>query len=100
MKTAKFFCDSCGIEVEREAKTCPSCGRYFTSVRCPRCGRTGPSSAFKEGCPGCGYSKPLGERRGTPRHAPGPLPLWVWLIAIVGAAAAAIGLIWALRPGA
>lgn len=55
-KEAKFFCESCGNEVPRNSKTCPSCGKFFASVRCPHCGRTGSNDDFINGCPTCGYA--------------------------------------------
>lgn len=55
-KEAKFFCESCGNEVPRNSKTCPSCGKFFASVRCPNCGRTGNNDDFLNGCPTCGYA--------------------------------------------
>ena len=59
LKDAKFFCESCGSEVPRNAKVCPVCGRFFASVRCPKCGRTGTNDDFKNGCPSCGYAVDL-----------------------------------------
>lgn len=53
---AKFFCESCGSEVPSKAKVCPVCGKFFASVRCPKCGRTGVSEDFLKGCPDCGYA--------------------------------------------
>lgn len=55
-KEAKFFCESCGSEVPRNSKTCPTCGKFFASVRCPQCGRIGTNDDFKNGCPTCGYA--------------------------------------------
>jgi len=55
-KEAKFFCESCNSEVPRNSKVCPSCGKFFASVRCPKCGATGTNDDFKEGCPRCGYA--------------------------------------------
>ncbi|MCR5188354.1 MAG: zinc ribbon domain-containing protein [Treponema sp.] len=55
-KEAKFFCESCGSEVPRNSKVCPTCGKFFASVRCPQCGRTGTNDDFKNGCPTCGYA--------------------------------------------
>ncbi len=53
---AKFFCENCGAEVAENARFCRSCGKFFTSVRCPACGMTGSSSMFNNGCPACGYA--------------------------------------------
>ena len=55
-KTAKFFCENCGSEVPRKSRFCPVCGKFFASVRCPKCGHTGASEDFKKGCPECGYA--------------------------------------------
>ena len=55
-KEAKFFCESCGSEVPRNSRTCPTCGKFFASVRCPQCGRIGSNEDFKNGCPTCGYA--------------------------------------------
>jgi uncharacterized membrane protein YvbJ len=93
-RSPRFFCENCGAEVDRNAKSCPQCGRYFASVRCPACGFTGAEEIFAGGCPVCGYSAPAsgtGEnpagRRGSetkkpPRIAAGALPFWVYLITI------------------
>ncbi|MBQ6781243.1 MAG: zinc ribbon domain-containing protein [Treponema sp.] len=55
-QNAKFFCESCGAEVPRNAKMCKKCGRFFSSVRCPNCGATGSPDKFTNGCPACGYT--------------------------------------------
>lgn len=55
-KEAKFFCECCGSEVPRNSKVCPTCGKFFAAVRCPKCGRTGTNDDFKAGCPTCGYA--------------------------------------------
>lgn len=55
-KQAKFFCESCGKEVKPNAKVCSYCGKFFSSVRCPKCGKTGSNSEFEKGCPSCGYA--------------------------------------------
>lgn len=55
-KEAKFFCESCGSEVPRNSRTCPECGKFFASVRCPKCGKTGTNDDFIKGCPSCGYA--------------------------------------------
>lgn len=57
-KQAKFFCEFCGSEVPRKAKTCPKCGKFFASVMCPKCAHTGSTDEFKNGCPKCGYAVP------------------------------------------
>ena len=55
-ENAKFFCENCGAEVPQNARMCRKCGRFFSSVRCPKCGATGDASIFKKGCPTCGYA--------------------------------------------
>ena len=83
-KKPRFFCDNCGHEVERDAKACAHCGRFFASVRCPACGYTDSEKAFSGGCPSCGYSAPP-ARRPEPAENPQParpLPLWVYIISI------------------
>ena len=37
-KKAKFFCENCGSEVPENAKFCKNCGKFFSAVRCPKCG--------------------------------------------------------------
>lgn len=88
----RFFCESCGTEVPRNAKNCPSCGRYFASVLCPSCGFAGEEDLFKGGCPVCGYSskasasKNAGDSELFPlefpesKKASGPLPFWVYIL--------------------
>lgn len=39
----------------QSARFCGKCGRFFSSVRCPVCGKTGSSNMFANGCPSCGY---------------------------------------------
>jgi hypothetical protein len=79
------------------AKSCPACGRFFASVRCPQCGFTGKDEDFARGCPVCGYSTPPAAGRagpvapagpGKPAANPGPprkpgftLPFWLYLVA-------------------
>lgn len=53
----RFFCDLCGTEVPRNTVRCPTCGRYFTAIQCPRCGFRGEEKDFAQGCPKCGYMK-------------------------------------------
>jgi len=67
-KKPRFFCDHCGYEVGSEIKTCPHCGRYFASVRCPECGYSGPDEMFGNGCPMCGYSAPPPPSAGKNHH--------------------------------
>jgi len=53
---AKFFCESCGAEVSQNARVCTNCGKFFSAVRCPHCGRVGKTEEFIHGCPECGYA--------------------------------------------
>lgn len=55
-KQAKFFCENCGEEVAQNARFCKKCGRFFSAVRCPACGKVGSAHAFVNGCPSCGYA--------------------------------------------
>jgi Zn finger protein HypA/HybF involved in hydrogenase expression len=55
-KKPRFFCDNCGYEVGSDVKSCPYCGRFFASIRCPACDYSGPDRMFQNGCPMCGYS--------------------------------------------
>jgi hypothetical protein len=83
MKKAHFFCEACGAEAPREAKRCPACGRYFSSIRCPACGFTGEEGLFREGCPVCGYCTPPQqpmESRKEPDKPVGALPPWVYIL--------------------
>ncbi len=56
MKRARFFCENCRNEVRWDAKVCPHCGRFFSSVKCPSCEFVGESRFFVFGCPNCGYA--------------------------------------------
>jgi ABC-type uncharacterized transport system involved in gliding motility auxiliary subunit len=51
--TRKFYCRACGRQVSYEAESCPYCGRFFTAVKCPKCGFSGEDVLFIEGCPKC-----------------------------------------------
>ncbi len=53
----RFFCDLCSTEVPRNTIRCPTCGRYFTAIQCPRCKFRGEEKDFAQGCPKCGYMK-------------------------------------------
>jgi RNA polymerase subunit RPABC4/transcription elongation factor Spt4 len=86
-KNIRFFCESCGAEVPRDAKECPQCGKRFASVLCPACGFAGGESLFKSGCPVCGYSQanPAAKSSGPvkfpeSKKPAGPLPLWVYIL--------------------
>ncbi len=60
-----FYCNHCGKKVARDALRCPSCGRYFGAVLCPRCGYSGGEGEFVSGCPSCGYLGDRTERDGS-----------------------------------
>jgi uncharacterized membrane protein YvbJ len=89
----RFFCDNCGQEVTDSEKTCPYCGRYFASVRCPACGFSGEDKLFVNGCPSCGYSaspsiapkkpKPKRPRKKNKPPAADPLPVLVYVISFL-----------------
>jgi uncharacterized membrane protein YvbJ len=95
MKNPRFFCDNCDTEVDRDAKICPQCGRFFASVRCPQCGFTGTEGLFVSGCPKCGYSTsgapPAPPRKGgspAKQKQPDPvgtLPMWVYILTALAA---------------
>jgi predicted nucleic acid-binding Zn ribbon protein len=96
VKKPRFFCDNCGAEVDRNTKICPKCGRFFSSVRCPRCGFAGAEKLFASGCPVCGYSVPSAPPKNSPRatakkepkKVTDALPLWVYILtalAVIGA---------------
>ena len=53
-----FYCENCRKEVSDSDKICPHCGKFFTSVRCPRCNHSGEVEDFSLGCPKCGYLNP------------------------------------------
>jgi predicted RNA-binding Zn-ribbon protein involved in translation (DUF1610 family) len=103
-KKPRFFCDNCGNEVGQNEKACRHCGRFFASVRCPGCGFIGDETAFKNGCPSCGYSappkseKPIEKKSEKHYMIPaGKLPLWVYIVSICAFIAACAALIMKLR---
>ncbi|MDR1239928.1 MAG: zinc ribbon domain-containing protein [Treponema sp.] len=117
-KSPRFFCENCGAEVDRNTKTCPRCGRYFASVRCPACGFTGAENLFAAGCPVCGYStpgsaaaetdgfggqsrpagwKPVPRKEKPLRVSAGALPLWVYILTVFFLLCVALLLVLLLR---
>ncbi|MBP5437353.1 MAG: hypothetical protein J6Y30_05155 [Treponema sp.] len=62
---AKYFCENCGSEVAANARCCPRCGKFFSSVRCPSCGHMGTVHDFKYGCPVCHYAMTEDDINGT-----------------------------------
>jgi len=105
MKSPKFFCDNCGAEVDRNLRSCPQCGRFFSSVRCPACGFSGEEALFKDGCPSCGYSAPasvnrnkaLRDKAKVPSSPAGPLPLWVYIVSAFALLAVLVSLVLLLK---
>jgi RNA polymerase subunit RPABC4/transcription elongation factor Spt4 len=77
--------------VSKDAKVCPRCGSFFSSIKCPRCGYVGKADDFALGCPSCGSMEapnPAPEpMRPLPVAAP-PVPWW----AFVAAGAVLVGL--------
>ncbi len=53
---ASYFCENCGAEVPGNSRFCPKCGKFFSSVRCPKCAHTGSAYSFRNGCPVCHYA--------------------------------------------
>jgi len=87
--------------VPLDAKNCPACGKFFASVRCPKCGFAGEEGLFKDGCPICGYSATPGGKPAawSPSPAPrraGGLPFWVYLVALSSLGAVVGGLLYRL----
>ena len=68
----KYFCENCGSEVAANARLCPKCGKFFSSVRCPQCGHLGTVHDFKNGCPACHYAMTKEEIYGTPEPEAAP----------------------------
>jgi RNA polymerase subunit RPABC4/transcription elongation factor Spt4 len=99
MKRPHFFCESCGMEVRKDARMCPRCGRFFSSVKCPKCGHVGEADDFSLGCPICGYAlsaNPSPEPiKPLPQPAP-PIPWWAYLAAACVILALSIALLRAL----
>ncbi|MDD7417486.1 MAG: zinc ribbon domain-containing protein [Treponemataceae bacterium] len=100
---AKFVCENCQTIVDANAKFCPTCGKFFAAVKCPKCGKVGTTYQFKDGCPQCGYSEkkgssadesPIGEnenmkkidkifrkqRKIKRRMSDDSLPLWIYIV--------------------
>jgi ssDNA-binding Zn-finger/Zn-ribbon topoisomerase 1 len=62
VKTKAFFCESCSALVPPFAERCPRCGKFFDSVKCPKCLFSGSVKDFLNGCPACSYlSAPAAE---------------------------------------
>ncbi|MDR0878119.1 MAG: hypothetical protein LBN21_08710 [Treponema sp.] len=103
MKAPRFFCENCGIEVSKDTKKCPRCGRFFASVRCPACGFTGAEGLFGDGCPVCGYSAPQSSEKGRVERvkenqvAAGALPAWVYVLSLLALIGVAVVLWFAIK---
>jgi len=108
---AHYFCENCGSEVKAGAKICPSCGKVFTAVRCPKCGFEGGEKDFANGCPSCGYLDAVprpanarapavtrapsraGARQGAQRRPSTGLPSWAWRVILIVLAVVAVALL-------
>jgi hypothetical protein len=68
--------------VGKDARICPICGHFFSSVKCPRCGHLGKAEDFARGCPSCGCAEAANPApdsiRPLPPEAP-PLPWWAFV---------------------
>lgn len=94
-KKAKFFCEFCGNEVHQNDKVCQYCGKFFASVRCPKCGKVGRTEEFTHGCPACGYAvRPTSGKKSSlkSRNYDGGLPIWMYILVIAVLIALVIGL--------
>ena len=106
-KRAKFFCEFCGKEVHQNDKVCQYCGKFFASVRCPKCGKVGRTEEFTHGCPACGYAVAPSNRkkgnygtknllglssRSSKKNYDGSLPIWMYIIVVAILVACVIGL--------
>jgi uncharacterized membrane protein YvbJ len=89
----RFFCENCGAEVRRDAKTCPQCGQSFANVLCLACGFSEKADLFSAGCPVCGAPvaatpvnaapKPKEENEQRQRFVAGAPPAWAYLLALL-----------------
>lgn len=88
-KKARFFCDFCNTEVKANAKKCGHCGKFFSSVRCPKCGKTGHQSLFMGGCPICGYASSFSSGKSVEQtnkkqvkkdFVNDSLPVWLYIV--------------------
>jgi len=100
LKRPRYFCEHCGLEVRKDARLCPRCGRFFSSVKCPRCDYTGQAEDFEAGCPVCGYAEAANAApepiRPPPVVAPPP-PRWAYAAVAVVLAALSFLLYLAVR---
>lgn len=90
MKRPRYFCEHCGLEVRKNSRVCPRCGRFFSSVKCPKCGYAGQAEDFDSGCPVCGYAEAANaapEPIKPPPVAAPPPPRWSYAAAALVLAA-------------
>jgi Double zinc ribbon len=95
-----YYCEGCGAEVRKDARVCPRCGRFFSSVKCPRCGYVGQADDFVRGCPTCGYAEAPNASPDPIRPLPPealPLPWWAFVAAAVVIVALVFALFQSLR---
>jgi hypothetical protein len=86
MKRPHFYCEFCGAEVSKDARVCPRCGRFFSSVKCPKCDYVGKPDDFNSGCPICGYAEaanPSPEEIKPLVQAAPPVPWWAFLVTAI-----------------
>lgn len=85
-KHPRYYCENCGAEVAKDAKVCPHCGSFFSSIKCPRCGYVGKADDFALGCPSCGSTEqanPAPEPMRPHVAAAPPVPWWAFVAAAV-----------------
>jgi len=100
VKRPRYYCEHCGAEVRKDARICPRCGRFFSSVKCPRCGYVGVADDFDGGCPVCGYAD-AANAAPEPIKALAPAssspPWWAYPVAALALLALTFLLLQALR---
>lgn len=94
MTRATFTCDYCRAPVDLHADRCPSCGKAFEAVRCPRCGFQGGPKAFGNGCPKCRYLASPSPSPPPWRSSFGPAMAVLGVLLVLAMAYA-----WVLRSG-
>jgi predicted amidophosphoribosyltransferase len=81
VKRPRYYCENCGTEVKKDARFCPRCGKFFSSVKCPKCDHIGEADDFASGCPVCGYADRANAAPEAWKAAPQPaaaLPWWTY----------------------
>ena len=99
-KEAKFFCESCGSEVPRNSKVCPTCGYAINpdslygrgSGSIPGIGAT--SGRFGKGRNGSGLAAIFGNsgRSSSSAYTDSSLPFWIYAVSIIILVGLVIGL--------